>query len=193
MNLIYSKKMNRGTFEVWNSKPEFELYQAKQVHGIDIVPTSQLPCEADGITSSWASSENGFAIKTADCMPILIQGRKGFVFLHAGWRGLADGILKSDEIQSIIPLNAFIGPCIQECCFEVSKDFQSNFLKSSQFKNNHHKYFFNLPAEAEIQLKDLYPMIEVLDSKTCTCCEQKFHSYRRDKTPQRNWNIFLKG
>ncbi len=193
MTIAFSKALTQGSFETWIEKPEFPLIHAHQVHGIDIVSPETLPCEADGLIVSHENFSLPLAIKTADCLPVVIEGNKGVVFLHAGWKGLATGILERPEIGLIDPRNAFVGPSIHECCFEVSEDFKNNFIESPFFKNIQGKFFFNLQEEAKRRLKALYPELIVQIAPQCTCCDLKFHSYRRDKTTLRNWNLYRKG
>lgn len=193
MPTAYMENLNRGRFETWTTRPEVNMLQVKQVHGVDIATPETIPCEADGLFVSWNDFENPLAIKTADCMPIVIEGEKGIVFLHAGWKGLANGILKRPEISLIVPQRVLIGPCIHNCCFEVSEDFQENFKGSQNFKRIEGKLFFDLPQEAKKQLRDAFPGLLVEITPICTCCNPIFHSYRRDKTSERNWNIYIKG
>src|SRR5262245_44824651 len=120
MDIPFSENLNRGRFETWTRKPDFDFIHATQVHGTDIVSPETLPCEDDGLVVSWEDLDRPTAIKTADCLPIVIEGQKGLVFLHAGWRGLAHGILERPEISMIVPQRVHIGPSIHECCFEVS-------------------------------------------------------------------------
>jgi YfiH family protein len=193
MSKVLSTNLSQGTFETWTSKPETDFAHVTQVHGTEIVSIETLPTEADGISSSWKDLSRPMAIKTADCLPIVIEGEKGVVFLHAGWRGLANGILARDELSLINPLQAFIGPSIHVCCFEVTEDFRENFKGSAYFKNKDSKLFFDLQLEARSRLHQLYPQIKVSISPFCTSCEEKFHSFRRDKTKNRNWNLYIKG
>jgi YfiH family protein len=193
MSISYSHQLKFGKFETWTERPDFNLKEVKQVHGVAIVGPDKIPCEADGITVKWKDFAEALAIKTADCLPILIEGDKGVVFLHAGWRGLADGILKEDSIKNITPQIVVIGPAIHSCCFEVSEEFLENFKQSSNFSRRNGKLYFDLPQEAKDQLAKFFPNIRIETAKECTCCDKKFHSYRRDKTNLRNWNIYIKG
>jgi YfiH family protein len=193
MDVAFSESLNRGRFETWTRKPEMEFIHANQVHGTDIVSLETLPSEADGIFVSWENFERPLAIKTADCLPIVIEGEKGVIFLHAGWRGLANGILEKPEIEMINPQRVFIGPSIHECCFEVSKDFKDNFPDSPFFRKVKDKYFFNLQEEAKRRLRDKFPSLLVQYAPVCTSCNKSLHSYRRDKTKERNWNLYIKG
>ena len=192
MNIPYSENLNRGRFETWTKKPEIPFHHVTQVHGIDIVSLETLPCEADGIMVSQEDLNQPLAIKTADCLPVVIEGQKGLVFLHAGWRGLANGILERPEISVIGPERVLIGPSIHECCFEVSPDFKDNF-PDSQFTQRNNKLYFNLQEEAKKRLRKNFPELLVDIAPVCTCCNLDFHSHRRDKTKNRNWNIYIKG
>lgn len=191
--IAYSESLNHGQFETWTEKPQLPLVHVTQVHGTEIASLPSLPCEADGLVLSWDQFDKPLAIKTADCMPIVIEGQKGVVFLHAGWRGLADGILKRAEIASILPQQAFIGPSIHQCCFEVSSDFTNHFPQSEFFTQRDDKHYFDLTKEARKQLQQVTPGLSVTIASACTCCQEQFHSYRRNKTTQRNWNLYIKG
>ena len=191
--MLYSETLDKGRFETWSTKPEINFYQVTQVHGVEIVSLETLPSEADGMMVSWQDLNQPLAIKTADCMPIVVEGEKGVIFLHAGWKGLADGILKRPEMALINPQQVFIGPSIHVCCFEVSPEFKENFKQSSFFKESEGKIYFDLQQEASRMFKEEFPHILVSIAPVCTCCNNKFHSYRRDKTKNRNWNLYIKG
>jgi YfiH family protein len=193
MNQVYVENLNHGRFETWVKKPEMSFLHVTQVHGIEIASRDTLPCEADGLFVSWSEFNQPLAIKTADCLPIVIEGEKGVVFLHAGWRGLADGILSRPEISMIIPQRVFIGPSIHSCCFEVTAEFGEHFPQSSHLSKIENKLTFDLQAEARDQIKKLFPNLFVGISPICTSCNKDFHSYRRDHTKERNWNIYIKG
>jgi YfiH family protein len=193
MTVTYSENLNRGRFETWTSRPEMLVMHATQVHGTDIVSLETLPCEADGLVVSWNDFDKPLAVKTADCMPIVLEGEKGVIFLHAGWRGLANGILDRPEIDMIHPQRVLIGPSIHDCCFEVSADFGDNFPDSPNFHKTGSTFHFNLQEEAKRLLKSRFPNLLIQISPICTCCNENFHSYRRNKTTERNWNLYIKG
>jgi polyphenol oxidase len=190
---IYLENLNYGRFETWNHRPDFSFHEAKQVHGTEIVSLETLPAEADGLMVSWEEFEQPLAIKTADCMPIVIEGAKGAIFLHAGWRGLANNILSRPEIAMITPQRVLIGPSIHQCCFEVTSEFREHFPESPNFNKLGNRLTFNLQQEAKDQLRKIFPNLLVDISPTCTSCNTAFHSYRRDQTSKRNWNLYIKG
>mgnify|MGYP002785107944 CR=1 FL=1 len=194
---VFDYQCEWGRFETWTEKPSVELLHTHQTHSINIVSKDECltTTEADGMIfkRDEIPPMSALAIKTADCMPILILGKDDCVFLHAGWKGLAIGILKQPQIAQIRPIYAFIGPSIHSCCFEVSEDFHHHFSGSPYFEKSGEKYFFNLQAEAYAQLHSQFPDLRIEIAPQCTCCDNTFHSYRRDKTSNRNWNLFFKG
>lgn len=189
----YFETLNKGRFETWTEKPAMNVHQVTQVHGVEIASLETLPAEADGMIASWDEPNANMAIKTADCMPIVIEGEKGVVFLHVGWRGLAKGILKKPEIVLINPQRVLIGPSIHVCCFEVTSELKDCFKQSPNFEEKDGKLFFNLQLEAKDMLLQAFPNLLMSIAPICTCCHQDFHSHRRDQTKNRNWNLYLKG
>lgn len=106
----------------------------RQVHGARIVEaaTPREPEEADAV---WAPLDSSRcvchpAIRTADCVPILLVDREGRVAaaVHAGWRGTAAGIARAAVAHLVArgvkaaDLVAAIGPAIGGCCYEVGDD-----------------------------------------------------------------------
>ena len=188
-NFIYSQKLNHGEFRVYLERPTFAFHEIKQVHGIACTPPTESIQEADALISQYAD-KTPLAIKTADCLPIVFEGAKEIVSLHAGWRGLALGILEIEQIKRIKPNRAFIGPAIHQCCFEVGADFQELFPEVSISSTNGN-FYADLISFAVNKIKTLFPEIDVNDSGICTVCDEQFHSYRRDKTIKRNYNLYF--
>jgi len=189
MTVLYAENMNYGRFETWSSRPAFDFYQVTQVHGTCIAQEG----EADGMLFTWAQLDRPLAIKTADCLPVVIEGKKGVALIHAGWRGLAHGILEKEEIASIAPERALIGPSIHHVAFEVSRDFRDNFPQSPHFCEIDGKLHFDLQLEARDRLRKAFPLLLVEIAPICTFTNENFHSFRRNKTTSRNWNIYIKG
>ncbi len=191
MSLLFERKLMQGWFRAFDQKPNTTFAHVHQTHSVKVLDaqTPELSSqEADGIVGH---ARETLAIKTADCMPVAIEGTQGQALLHAGWRGLAGGILITSEVQKIKPTEAFIGPCIRACCFEVTGEFGSHFPHGEVIKRTDGTLRFDLVAEAHRQLKSQFPTIKVSDSGVCTCCNTKYPSYRRDKTPQRIWNLYV--
>lgn len=191
-NLItFEAPLLRGRFIVFNSRPDFDFLKVKQTHSDLVIPEEKcaIEIEGDGIIGESSVPK---VILTADCVPIVLLGKDKHVVIHAGWRGLAQNILANELVKSINPIYAFIGPHIRPENYEVQPDFLSNFPNFSQaFTEHHGKIYFNMEYVVTGQLRDAYPGIVVEDCGLCTFSNLKFHSYRRDKTTQRNWNIYF--
>jgi YfiH family protein len=104
----------------------------QQVHGMQVVDESaQEGSEADGRYSLQAGVI--CAIQTADCLPVLLCDERGAAVaaLHAGWRGLAAGILEVGVQRLPVPpsrLLAWLGPAIAGAAFEVGMEVRDAFL-----------------------------------------------------------------
>ena len=164
-----------------------------QVHGINILNANQLSdvVDADG---SYTTKRNCVcAILTADCLPVFICDSKGTCvgLVHAGWRGLANGILGraveaiSSESNELI---AAVGPAIGHTAFEVGTEvkqiFESKFDDVSDFftpGQTPHHFYADLYGLAEAQLYQLGLKSVWLPTDVCTYNdEHRFYSYRRD-------------
>ena len=142
-------------------------------------------------------------IKTADCVPVLLEARndEGDVIavaaLHAGWRGTADKIVEEgvkllcSQGARINNIFVAIGPCIDECCYEVGKDF-SNSIETKLGQNYKNKYvtvkengklYANLKGmNLDILLSFGVPRENIDIAPYCTCCDPYlFYSHRRQK------------
>lgn len=188
-NHVFTQALSHGRFEVYSARPLFPFHEVKQVHGIHCsYPTSPVT-EADALIQK-VSDPTPMLIKTADCLPIVFEGEEENVFLHAGWRGLALGILEINEIKKIRPTTCFIGPAIHSCCFEVGSDFQEVFPAVPLIKRDD-KFFADLIGFTKKKLSELFPQLDIRESGICTMCSEPFHSYRRNKTPHRNFNVYF--
>lgn len=107
-----------------------------QVHGIQYHQWGSLSSvdvrpQADG---HYTKNKNlGLCILTADCMPIFIAGKNHIFAIHAGWRGLANGIIteglkKFAKLESSLEnLQCWVGPHIQGSSFEVDRSLARDF------------------------------------------------------------------
>jgi YfiH family protein len=128
------------------------------------------------------------AILTADCLPILLCNQAGteIAAIHAGWRGLANGIIEQtiDKMQSEpAQLMAWIGPAICGDCYETGSEVQQQFMQKyaylTEFEQKNGKLHANLPHLAE-QIAKHMGVASVHQSHACTFEEhERFYSYRR--------------
>lgn len=189
--ITFEAALLRGRFIVFNERPDFDFVKVKQTHSCLVIPEDKLALdtEGDGILGTTNAPK---AILTADCVPLVLLGQDEHTVIHAGWRGLATNILSNELVQNIKPTYAYIGPHIRAEHYEVQPDFLENFPDHQEaFSRHNGKIFFNLAAVATAQLKKAYPHIVIEDCGLCTFHGSNFHSYRRNKTTQRNWNIYF--
>jgi len=106
-----------------------------QVHGCNVV--SECGTEIPAADAGVAFEANAVrAILTADCLPVLFCDDGGTVVAaaHAGWRGLAGGVLEATVAAMQLPgseLLAWIGPAIGPAAFEVGDEVRAEFLTQS--------------------------------------------------------------
>ena len=181
--------LDEYTFEVYDSRPDFKFKELDQIHSsivvLDDTSTSK-ETQADGFVS--IDLKEPLAIRTADCLPVVFIGKLGCALIHAGWRGLEANILKSKLIEKVSPFKAYIGPHISVEKYEVSSDFKEYFASNHlhQIGDSCH---LDMKLIAFDQIRQTYSDIDVTISSNCTFTNTQFHSYRRNKTNQRNWNI----
>ncbi len=194
--MIWEQNLPVGKLVVYNERPDIDYLEVKQVHG-NIVKNvnhiSNAETEADGL---YCLNENfqAMAIKTADCLPIWVCGEKGVAILHAGWRGVASNIFSPENLEHLSPFHFVIGPAIDQENYEVQPDFVDHFPHLEQcFSHHNQKIFFDLKLAAEILIKQQYPAAKVELSLLDTFSTPELHSYRKDKTTSRNWNLWLPG
>jgi purine-nucleoside/S-methyl-5'-thioadenosine phosphorylase / adenosine deaminase len=104
-----------------------QLARCHQVHGGAVVrePDPGTRPEADGI----ATRRPGVAavVLAADCLPVALHAPGAVAMVHAGWRGLAAGVLAEGvralrELGADGPVSAAIGPGAGACCYEAGEE-----------------------------------------------------------------------
>lgn len=161
----------------------------RQVHGrvvrraVGGTDDHQEPPEADG----HATATPGIAglVLTADCLPVAIAGEGAVAMIHAGWRGLAAGVLQEGvdavrELGARGPLAAAIGPGAGSCCYEVGEEVQSAFADRGPGVRRGRN--LDLKAIARMELEQA-GVPQVHDIHLCTICSDPsmFFSHRRDR------------
>ena len=125
--------------------PVLELGQPHSPHLADLTaaeapadpPVAEGSWKLKGVDGAHARAAWGpvIAIKTADCVPVLaVDPERGrYAALHAGWRGIAGGILPNllrawaEGGSSLEAVRLVLGPAIQRCCYEVGEDCLAHF------------------------------------------------------------------
>jgi YfiH family protein len=167
----------------------------EQVHGIEVVThdgrtaTDRSPPRADASVAF----EPGrvCAVLTADCLPVVFTDRAAtrVAVSHAGWRGLAAGVLERTVAALGVPpgtLMAWLGPAIGQSAFEVGPEVRDAFVQRSARcavafeRNAAGRFHADLYALARVVLAES-GVIAVYGGGRCTVREAgEFFSYRRD-------------
>lgn len=174
----------------------------QQQHGTVVVDAASAVClpQADGCISSRAGAV--CAVMTADCLPVLLCDGGGGVVgaVHAGWRGLCDGVIEQTVRAMNVPpgsLMAWLGPAIGARAFEVGEEVRAAFTArqpgaAAAFapsrpshlpqpgKGASDKWLADLYALARQRLNAL-GIARIYGGGLCTYTDrERFFSYRRD-------------
>lgn len=171
----------------------------EQVHGTRVITLTGSEASVTPIGDAVMTTTPGVvcAVMTADCLPVLLADRLGRVVgaAHAGWRGLAEGVLEALVDQMMrhahvhpTDLRAWLGPAIGPDAFEVGDDVREAFLAQSAdharcFRPQSGasgKWLADLPGLARQKLEGL-GIQSVTASDGCTYHSPDFYSYRREK------------
>ncbi len=146
--------------------------------------------QADAIITHQANTV--CVVLTADCLPILITNTKGTVVsaIHAGWRGLAKGIIQqviTHLQENSNDLLVWLGPAIGPEVFEVSEEMRTIFFELNEANEaaftpmGNKKWLANLYQLAKIQLQNS-GIKSIYGGEHCTYNNPEFfYSYRRDQ------------
>ncbi len=164
----------------------------RQQHGIHVV------C-ADKVTEPFPEADASYtscldapcAVQTADCMPILLCNRQGsqVAAIHAGWRGLAGGIIAATLAVLGKPAAdwlVWLGPAIGPDSYEVGDEVRAAFIAADAEASRAFR-----PSPAGRWLMDMYHLARrqlqqcgiptVYGGNFCTYSDAtRFYSYRRD-------------
>ena len=168
----------------------------EQVHGIDVLDLDALAHggAARGVVSADAALTRRAGrictVQVADCLPVLLAARDGSAVAaaHAGWRGLAGGVLEATvQALAVEPgqLIGWLGPGIGAAHFEVGEDVRRAFVThdaaAAAFTSNQRgRWQCNLAALARARLAAL-GVAAVFGGEWCTYADAaRFFSYRRD-------------
>jgi polyphenol oxidase len=166
----------------------------EQVHGERVVDLDR-QTSSDSLGPADAAVTRGrgriCAIQVADCMPVLFATADGSAIgaAHAGWRGLAGGVLETTVRAMRTPageLLAWLGPAIGQAHFEVGEEVRAAFLgadsgAAAAFRANERgRWQCDLYALARRRLAAL-GVNAVSGAGGCTFADPgRFFSYRRD-------------
>ncbi len=167
----------------------------RQVHSDIIVESSNWQVGATGDGIIVREVKHAAVIQTADCLPLFFYRPAGGLagILHLGWRGLRQGIEKRllervrQQGGDIRELRFFIGPAIEQSCYEVGEDLVRRFQGKAYFPylfkpagNSRYRMDLKNGVRASLQAGGVGEG-QIADCRLCTfCLPQRFPSFRRD-------------
>src|SRR6056300_1094338 len=132
--------------------------EMKQIHSSEVkIINNEGIYESDGIETN--AQDLPLVVRTADCMPILMQSKNLISAVHAGWRGINNSIFEK-SLKNLFPLSTI----------ELNGRYYLNLRKKIE----------------EFCIKE---NIELEVFHQCTICDDNYYSYRKTTTPQRQFGI----
>jgi YfiH family protein len=168
---------------------ELPVAWAKQIHSARVLPVAG-PGEC-GEGDALTTDRPGLALSvvTADCVPVLLAGPPGdprIAAVHAGWRGIASGIIPAtlQALGSPKGWTAWIGPAIGPCCYEVGDEVAEQVAAASTpeavVQHPGGRPHLDLVRAAAHQL-EAAGVGDIRVLPLCTRCEEaRLSSYRRE-------------
>lgn len=170
---------------------QLPIVEMQQVHGVAFHELTELPADhltlpqVDGVITSLSGVV--LAVRTADCLPILMYHPSGVIgAVHAGRRGTQQGILQKilthlrQQKQITNDLQLWFGPAICESCYQIDQVTDLHYSLISQ----------NIQ-----QLQTVFPEGSYTLSIDTTCTQEHvdWHSYRRNgQQSGRNYSLITK-
>jgi polyphenol oxidase len=176
------------------------LCASRQVHGSTVQRVREtagsrgeaVAIDADGHATALAGV--GAMVLTADCLPVALgaetDGGGVVAMAHAGWRGLAAGVLEEAvralrELGATGPIEAVVGPCAGVCCYEVGEEVHAAFADQAGPDGagrmaEDYRRGKNIDLRAIARDKLLAAGVaNVSHAEACTICDERFFSHRR--------------
>lgn len=173
-----------------------------QVHGVAVVDAANVQGERgpDADASFTTTVGTVCTVMTADCLPVLFADLAGKVVgaAHAGWRGLAAGVLGETvaamRAAGAGEITAWLGPAIGPSQFEVGAEVLDAFVSGARDAEEAERLraaFVPAPGQGGKYFADIYQLgriflardgvLKVSGGQHCTVTERtSFYSYRRD-------------
>ena len=193
-SLVFEKTFPQGIWKTFDTCPtgkKGSFFSVEQVHGKRVIQGRE-GCQrekADGLLGNYRQS---LAIVTADCLPIILLGKKRYAMVHAGWQGLQKGVLTHSLLEELDPWEIFVGPGIHWENYQVGEEFKG-FFPPRALVEKKGKLYMSLQKEASAQITETFPSARLSICPLCTFATPRFHSFRREGSGHggKNWHLFF--
>ena len=185
----------------WGAPPAPAFF-ASQVHGVRILRVEGgrggLVGEADGLMTN--APDAVLCVGVADCVPVWLFDPVTWsgALLHAGREGSVAGICPAgvqalQEAYGVSPgdLRAQIGPSAGPCCYEVSPEMAADYRDRGFPVHGRHLDLWALNTRQLVSAG--VPPSRIAVSGECTLCGDRFYSFRRNKSRERNLAVLRLG
>ncbi len=185
--------VNRGLVAAQVADGARRFAHGRQVHGCHVARVTAIPPDGWRAPSRGAQAADGQAtaltevaavVLVADCLPVAIAGEGAVAMIHAGWRGLAGGVLEAGvqalrALGALPPLVAAIGPGAGGCCYEVGPEVLAAFGDGDREPGARGRVDLKAIAAARLKAAGVG---EVHDVGLCTLCSHPslLFSHRRE-------------
>ena len=172
------------------------LCASRQVHGTAVQLVTELAgsggeavaIDADGHAT--AQSGIGAMVLSADCLPVALGCEGAVAMVHAGWRGLAAGVLEAGvgslhELGGSGPIDAVIGPGAGVCCYEVGPEVHAALGGEEAVARDSPPSTTAPPRNVDLRATARRRLLaagaeRVREVEVCTICDERFFSHRRE-------------
>ena len=159
-----------------------------QVHGAHVAVVDEPGHHGDADAVLTSAPGLPITVATADCLPVVVAGGTSIGIAHAGWRGVARGVVARlvDAMRSAgdDPTIAEIGPHIGPCCYEVGPEVVEavgGFAHTTRDGSRS----VDLAGAVRAQLDGITTIV----SDACTMDDVRYESHRRNATPRRQVTV----
>ena len=165
-----------------------------QVHGARVL-SIQRPADATGVEAdALLTTRRGpiLAIRTADCVPVALYGRSAVAAVHAGWRGLRDGVVHSavDALRRVDggQVRAVVGPHISAAAYEFGvadlERLRSQWGEPAVATTAAGSAALDLAGALSVVCGELGVELDH-HVRRCTALDERYYSHRARQEPQR--------
>ena len=158
-----------------------------QVHGATVATATGADHVGDADAMVTTVAGLPLVVATADCVPIVLRGAHSVAVVHAGWRGVARGVVAAARERLAATgdpaTRAVIGPHIGPCCYEVGDEVVA--AVGHRTTTRWGTTSVDLGAAVAEQLDGV--ATELVGG--CTHHHDRYASYRRDGTPERQVTV----
>gem|GEM_PF-1660132 len=163
------------------------LVRMNQVHGVRCAWIESPPLQDETVLDGFDAMvctvpDCMIAVRTADCLPVMVTHDHMIAGIHAGRRGLEDGIIGGvlqemvNRVGSKDGFGVWVGPAICVSCYQIDRELDRHM---------------DLALGAVNQIASVLPLgrVQLMVSGECTCCTNRYYSYRRDGTTERIYTM----